>query len=214
MSKKPVMELKNTCAVCGAEESLDALIYRMINDDNARRLIAQVMTLSLPLGGMVVRYLRLHKPATQQLKMDKAAQLLAELVPDIQRQAIRRNGRTWAVGGPESWRLALEKVFDAAEKGKLDLPLTSNAYLYEVLMRMADKTEAAQEREYEASRARPPTAATVMVNGQGAMPIGAALQAVYGGRDPVLTKLDGDEKRAAPVPDQLRKQLARLKART
>jgi hypothetical protein len=163
---------------------------------------------------MVVRYLRLHKPDKQKLKMNKAAAVLAELVPDIQRQAIQRNGRTWAVGGPESWRLALEKVFDAAEKGKLDLPLSSNAYLYEVLMRMADKTEAAQEREYEASRARPPTAATVTVNGQGAMAIGDALQAVYGGRDPVLAKLDADAMRAAPIPEQLRRQLAKLKAGT
>ena len=70
--------LLNTCPACGAEESLDALLLRMIDDDQVRRLIAQVLTASFPLGGLVVRYLRLHKPATQKLRMDKLARLLAE----------------------------------------------------------------------------------------------------------------------------------------
>ena len=56
-------DLTHTCVVCGAEESLDALLMRMIDDDEARRLLADVVTMSLPLGGQVVQYLRLHKPA-------------------------------------------------------------------------------------------------------------------------------------------------------
>lgn len=201
--------LMNTCQVCGAEESLDSLIMRMIEDDQVRRLIAAVLTGSLPLGGQLVRYLRLHKPLKQKLRMDKLAKLLGELVPDIQRTAIERNGRMWVVG-PDAWKAALQAVFDAHEKGTLSLPLEGNGYLYATLMRMADRTEAVQERDYEASRKTGLTTATVTVKGQG-MPIGEALQQVYGGRDPVLAKIDADAKRAAPMPAAVREQLAALR---
>lgn len=201
--------LMNTCQVCGAEESLDALILRMIDDDQVRRLIASVLTMSLPLGSQMVRYLRLHKPAKQKLRMDKLAKLLTELVPDIQRTAIERNGRLWVVG-PDAWKAALQAVFDAQAKGTLTLPLEGNGYLYSVLMRLADKTEAQQERESEANRRHGATQSTVTVKGT-PMPIGAALEQVYGGRDPALAKLDADAKQATGMPAHVRQQIANLR---
>lgn len=144
-------DLTNTCTVCGAEESLDALLLRMIDDDQVRRLIADVLTASLPLGGLVVRYLRLHKPPKQKLRMSVVGKLLAELVPDIQRNTIARTGRIWAVNA-ESWKAALQAVFDAHDKGTLSVPLQGNGYLYQVLMRMADRGEAVQEKQTEATR--------------------------------------------------------------
>lgn len=202
--------LTHTCAACGAEESLDALLLRMIDDDQVRRLIADVLTTSLPLGGLLVRYLRLHKPLKQKLRMDKCATLLAELVPDIQRTAIQRNGRTWAVSF-DSWKAALQAVFDAATKGTLTLTLQGNGYLYATLMRMADKAEGQQERQTEAERARP-RQDTVTVKGQ-SMSIGEALERVHGGRDPALAKLDADNRKAAPMPDDVRQKLAALRGR-
>lgn len=149
-----IAELTNTCPACGAEESLDALLLRMVDDDQVRRLIADVITASLPLGGLVVRYLRLHKPAKQKLRMPLVAKLLAELLPDLQRSTIQRTGRTWAVS-LDSWKAALQAVFDAQAKGTLALPLQGNGYLYQVLMRMADKDEAALEKQtHDARRAR------------------------------------------------------------
>lgn len=145
MSTAPLL---NTCQVCGAEESLDALLLRMIDDDQVRRLIAEVLTNSLPLGGLVVRYLRLHKPPRQRLRLATVSKLLAELVPDIQRTAIERKGRVWAVSG-DSWKAALQVVFDAADKGTLALPLEGNGYLYGVLVRMADRDEGGAERDAE-----------------------------------------------------------------
>jgi hypothetical protein len=136
----------NTCMVCGAEESLDGLLARMIDDDQVRRLIADVITQSLPLGGQVVSYLRLHKPAKQKLRMTRVAQLLDELVPDIKRSAITRKGREWQAPGT-AWQVAFAAVFEARDQGKLTLPLPGNAYLYEVLMRQADRAEAAVERD-------------------------------------------------------------------
>lgn len=137
--------LVNTCATCGAEESLDALIHRMIDDDQVRRLIADIMTTSLPLGGLVLRYLRLHKPARQKLRMDKVAKILGELLGDMQRGTIERKGRGWAID-KEGWKLALEAVFAAELKGSLTLPLDGNAYLYEVVMRLSDKAEGEAEK--------------------------------------------------------------------
>lgn len=144
-------ELINTCGVCGAEESLDALLLRMIDDDLVRGLIADVVTASLPLGGMVVRYLRLHKPAKQKLRMSVVGKLLAELVPDIQRNSIERTGRTWLVNG-DSWRAAFQAVFDAHDKGTLSVPLQGNGYLYQVLMKIADRGEARQENQVDGER--------------------------------------------------------------
>ena len=144
----------NTCAACGAEESLDALLHRMIDDDQVRRLIADIMTASMPLGSLVVRYLRLHKPAKQKLRMDKVAKVLGELVPDMMRATIERKGRSWAID-KEGWKLALEAVFAANNKGSLTLPLEGNAYLYEVVMRLSDKVEGAAEKQAETtSRSR------------------------------------------------------------
>jgi hypothetical protein len=137
--------LINTCATCGAEESLDALIHRMIDDEQVRRLIADIMTTSLPLGGLVLRYLRLHKPAKQKLRMDKVAKILGELLTDMQRNCIERKGRSWAID-KEGWKIALESVFTAELKGSLTLPLDGNAYLYEVVMRLSDKAEGEAEK--------------------------------------------------------------------
>lgn len=143
--------LMHTCPVCGAEESLDALMARMVDDDQVRRLIADVLTCSLQLGSLTLRYLRLHKPAKHRLRLEKVRALLAELVPDMQRHLINRKGRDWAVP-LDAWKAGFEAVFDAADKGSLTLPLEGNAYLYEVLLRQADRVEGADERDTEAAR--------------------------------------------------------------
>ena len=150
MTAKTVSDLVSTCAVCGAEESLDVLIHRMIDDDNVRRLLADVMTKSFVLGGLVVRYLRLHKPAKQKLRMDKVAKVLGELLADMQRGSIERKGRSWNID-TEGWKLALEAVFTAQTKGTITLPLDGNAYLYEVVMRLSDKAEGEAEKAAQSS---------------------------------------------------------------
>jgi hypothetical protein len=202
-------ELVNTCPACGAEESLDALLHRMIDDDEVRRLIAQVVTQSLPLGGLVVRYLRLHKPPKQKLRMSTIQKLLAELVPDIQRSAIERTGRVWAVT-LDGWRAAFQAVFDAADKGTLNLPLMGNGYLYSVLVRMADQVEGRAEAQRETDRRIAPRQDTVQVRGV-SMTIGDALAVVHGGRDPALVKVEADARNAAPMPNDVRAKLAELR---
>lgn len=146
-----IASLTHTCPSCGAEESLDVLILRVIEDDEARRLVADVLDASLPVGGLVLRYLRLHKPDKQRLRMARVREVLAELVPDIVRGAITRKGREWAAP-PAAWTSAFAAVFEAVAKGSLRTPLPGNAYLYEVLMRQADKVEGEAERQAEADR--------------------------------------------------------------
>lgn len=192
----------NTCTVCGAEESLDALLHRMIDDDQVRRLIAQVISDSLPLGALVLRYLRLHKPAKQRLRMKIVAQLLAELVPDMQRRRIERAGRSWVCDG-DGWKAALQAVFDAQDKGTLGLPLQGNGYLYQVLMNMADKTEAVLEKQTEQTRRAPAHQDTVQVRGQ-TMTIGEGLQVVFAGRDATLVRLESAAAQAVPMPESVK----------
>lgn len=194
--------LINTCTVCGAEEGLDALLHRMIDDDTVRRLIAQVVNDSLPLGALVLRYLRLHKPARQRLRMKIVAQLLAELVPDMQRGRIERSGRSWVCDG-DGWKAALQAVFDAQDKGTLGLPLQGNGYLYQVLMNMADKTEAVLEKQTEQTRRAPARQDTVQVRGQ-TMTIGEGLQVVFAGRDATLARLESAAAQAVPMPESVK----------
>ena len=196
----------NTCGVCGAEESLDALLHRMIDDDQVRRLIADVISASLPLGGLVVRYLRLHKPPRQKLRLGIVAKLLAELVPDMQRGVIERTGRSWAVDG-DGWKAALQAVFDAQDKGTLTLPLQGNGYLYQVLMRLADKTEAVAEKQTEQTRRAPPRQDS---NPGQTMTIGEGLQVVYAGRDAALVRLESAAAKAVPVPESVKAYRAQL----
>ena len=192
----------NTCTVCGAEESLDALLHRMIDDDTVRRLIAQVVTDSLPLGALVVRYLRLHKPARQRLRMKIVAQLLAGLVPDMTRGRIERSGRSWVCDG-DGWKAALQAVFDAQDKGTLTVPLQGNGYLYQVLMNMADKSEAVLEKQTEQTRRAPARQDTVQVRGQ-TMTIGEGLQVVFAGRDATLARLESAAAQAVPIPESVK----------
>lgn len=135
----------NTCAACGAEESLDALINRIISDQDTRVLIADVLCMSLRLGGRVVKYLRHFKPPAQQLRMKKAGRVLAELVPDMQRASIMRKGREWPAP-QDAWLAGFDAVDKAAADGSLRVPLENNAYLYEVVMRLADKLEGELEQ--------------------------------------------------------------------
>ena len=204
------LTMLSTCQVCGAEESLDGLLGRMIDDAQVRQLIATVISISLPLGRDVVRYLRLHKPLKQKLRLEKLRGLLAELVPDLERNAIERNGRTWLVG-PDAWRAAFDAIFEHADKGGLTLPLEGNGYLYSILVRLVERHEASQERDSEAQRRQRVRPGTVTVTGMSG-PVGAALDRVFGGRDPVLDKLDQDRAKAAPMPAGMRQKVAEILA--
>lgn len=204
-------DMVNVCPVCGAEEGLDVLLARMFADPEVRGLIADVLSASLPLGPDLVRYLRLHKPPKQRLRLATVRKLLAELVPDVQRAAIERHGRVWAVS-PEGWRAALHAVFDNVERGSVTLPLEGNGYLYAVLTRMADRAEASDEKAHENSlRGRAYQA--------GGMAVGEAVEAPppahrHMAPEPEPETTDPEAAaRAQAIRDQLRAELAAKRAR-
>lgn len=221
------------CPNCGASASLDALISHQA----LRQLLATVMQLGLPYGGPLMRYLGLFRPARRELRPERAARLLAELLPDIQRGAITRRGRDWPAP-PALWHAALDAVLDAAAKGSLQPPLADHGYLYEVLMRLADKQEGAQEAQREQERRSASRPATVQVQGQaahvsthvahalgkdpaagppqgGGSPLGGQRNTrsdgAWGHKDPALLKLEQDARNAAPMPAAVRAQIARLR---
>ena len=195
--------LMNQCPACGAEESLDTLLMRMIDDDQVRRLIADVLTQSLPLGGLVVRYLRLHKPPKQKLRMERVGTLLAELVPDMRRGAVTRKGREWHAP-IDTWKAAFQAVFDGVEKGTVVTPLPGNAYLYEVILRMADRHERDQETQREADRrdrrtpgVRDPGSTSI---GQAVASMDLAVAGAMTAMENVLARQQPSAPTAPPVP--------------
>lgn len=180
------------------------MLMRMVDDADVRRLIASVVTNSMVLGGHVVRYLRLHKPAKHRLSVQKMRAVLDELVPAIECGCITRKGRDWHIGR-DGWHAAFAAVFEAHDKGTLALPLNGNAYLFEIAMRLADRAEAQHERTHEQtlrSRAHSSAAATDI-----ASVANAALQ----DKDPALRKIEADRAKAKPMPAEVREEIQRLK---
>ena len=189
------------CPNCGAGMSLDALV----SHQELRQLLATALR-GLPCGDDLLRYLGLFRPPKRELRPERAARLLREVLADVQRGAITRRGRDWSAP-PELWQAALQAVLDATAKGSLQTPLTDHAYLHEVLMRLADKAEGQQESEREALlRSRAPRGA-VQVTGQSAGALDALAQ------DPALAKLAADALAAAPMPEAVRARLAHLRGR-
>lgn len=155
-----------TCPSCGADMDLDVLLAH----EDSRRALARLCELSLPLARPMLQYLRLFKPAKRAMGHGRTVKLLEELLPDVQRGAIERNGREWTAP-LDTWRSALEQVLQRRDDGKLTLPLKTHGYLYEVLMGLADKAEAVSEREREQQRK-----AAGRTHVDGPAPVAAALQ--------------------------------------
>ena len=143
------------CPCCSARIPLDAAVA----DEAARTALARALAHG-PLGRRVVGYLGLFRTPKGALQWGRVARLLGELLDAVEAGTVRRRGRDWAVP-VELWRAALEVVLARRDEGRLDLPLRDHAYLFEVVTGLADKAEAAAEREHEAAlRQRPARPAT------------------------------------------------------
>jgi hypothetical protein len=109
-----------------------------------------------------------------------------------------------------AWAQAFDQMLERRAAGTLELPMKSHGYLYAILAGMADKTEAAQEAKREEDARLRPRRDTVQVRGQ-ALEIGAALDVVYGGKDPALAAIDQSKRNAAPIPAHLRERMQQIK---
>lgn len=196
------------CPVCHTELSLEQITAHLDDD----RAFARLVAASVPQARAVMAYVNLFVPPKQSLTLRKKLRLILQLLPDLRRAAITHRGRDWAAP-PAAWEQAIEQMQAASAAGRLELPMRNHAYLYAILMGLADKAEGAAEAQANADRlaaARAmPTADTVQVRGQ-TMSIGDALQVVHGGRDPALVKAEADARNAAPVPAATRKKIAEM----
>lgn len=193
------------CPVCGAELDLSTVFSAHVDQQVLERLI----NVGFPIGSYLLRYIGLHRPAKQALTIRKKLKLINELLPDLERQHIHRNGRDWAA--PKSnWALAIDQMLATVHAGGLDLPLKGHGYLYAVLQGIADKAEASAEKQAEADRRTSGAAsATFTVRGQ-PMPMGQALETLYGGKDPALAALDQSNLTAAQPSKETRAKIAEL----
>lgn len=182
------------CPACGAEMSLDVALTH----DELRRAVAELISVSLPLGSLITRYVGLFRPSKNRLSGDRMARLVGQLVPDIQRGAITHRGRDWTVP-LECWRSGFEAMLAKAASGKLDLPLESHAYLYTVLTGMAEKVEAAAEAEREDGRRHGQEVAERRAGSAGTHVV--ALQRAL---DPALRQRDLAQLTATPAPESVR----------
>ena len=197
-----------TCPACGAEFDLTVAFAC----EEERRAFARLASVSIPLGTRVLKYIALFTPPKQRLTSAKKLKLLMQLLPDLERKAITHKGRDWTAP-LDAWAQAIDQMLAARDAQRLELPMKGHGYLYAVLAGMADKHEAAQEAKREEDARLRPRRDTVQVRGQ-ALEIGAALDVVYGGKDPALAAIEQRERNAAPMPAHLRARLDQLKKGT
>lgn len=194
-----------TCPACGAEFDLTVAFAC----EEERRAFARLASVSIPLGTRVLKYIALFTPPKQRLTSAKKLKLLMQLLPDLERKAITHKGRDWPAP-LDAWAQAIDQMLQRRDAGTLELPLKGHGYLYAVLAGMADKHEAAQEAKREEDARLRPRRDTVQVRGQ-ALEIGAALDVVYGGKDPALAAIAQRERNAAPMPADVRARIDQLK---
>lgn len=193
------------CPVCGAELDLSTVFSAHVDHQALERLV----NAGFPIGSYLLRYVALHKPPKQTLTIRKKLKLLGELLPDLERQAITRNGRDW-VAPKANWALAIDQMATTAHAGRLDLPLKGHGYLHSVLQGMADKAEAAQERQTEADKRNPSAVSAAMAaKGSTTAPSHAGTHAVMA----TLAALDHRDRTAAPMPAEVRAKLDAMRPR-
>lgn len=201
MSAKPKDAI--CCPVCRSELSLEQ-ITRSLDDEQA---FTRLVALSVPMAHLVVMYVGLFTPEKQALTLRKKVRLIAQLLPDLQRQTITHKGRDWTAPH-QLWERAIEQVLAARAAGRIDLPFTSHGYLYAVLAGMAEKKEASAEALREAERrsdAQEPRN-TVTVGG---VPAGikVVMESAFGGS---YTAIPEAPKKTAPPNEEMRAKIAAM----
>lgn len=142
--------LTGVCPGCGLRADLDVFCTQA----DANQALAAALDLPAPLGGRVLRYLRLFSPPNKVLAGNKTVRLLTELADTIQSAQISRRGVAY-VAPLGLWEAALDTVLGQPPEV---LPLNSHGYLFQVAWNLADRAAARQERAAEERlRQRPPS---------------------------------------------------------
>ena len=138
--------IQGNCPACAFQGDIEAFF----SDDEWKRLVAAVAELPPECGRALMRYLRLFKPAKTGLRAARAVKLSRELLALIQAGSVCADDR----GGvrrpatPAHWADGMELMLD--QRTGLSLPLANHNYLRKVVFDLADKQDAAAERQREA----------------------------------------------------------------
>lgn len=120
--------MKTKCPACGATTSLDALL----GHSDASQAFAASLSITGPLAKPLVKYLAMFRSESRDLTFERTAKLLNELAPDIVAKQIKRGHHTYPA--PQgAWIWAINIMLERRDQQKLDLPLKTHGYLYEVI---------------------------------------------------------------------------------
>lgn len=136
-----------SCPNCGAEQTPEQLF----GHEQDHRAFLHLAVISIPLGARVMQYLQLFAPPRNRMTLARKARLIEQLLPGLQQQSVKHNGRDWEAPLP-AWAVAIDTMLQHRDQGKLRLPLTGHGYLYAVIAGMADKVERSDEQQLEAGR--------------------------------------------------------------
>lgn len=120
--------MKTRCPACGATSSLDALL----GHGDASQAFMSCLSLVGELQKPLVKYLDLFRPDSRDLTFERTAKLLNEIAPDIVAKQIQRNRQTFPAP-LGAWVWAIGVLLERRDQSKIDLPLKSHGYLYEVI---------------------------------------------------------------------------------
>lgn len=120
--------MKTKCPACGATTSLDALL----GHSDASQAFAATLSVTGPLAKPLVKYLAMFRSESRDLTFERTAKLLNELAPDIVAKQIKRGHHNYPA--PQAaWIWAINIMLERRDQQKLDLPLKTHGYLYEVI---------------------------------------------------------------------------------
>jgi hypothetical protein len=142
--------MKTKCPACGATTSLDALL----GHSEASKAFVASLNLTGVLAKPLVMYLAMFRSENRDLTFDRTAKLLNEIAPDIVAKQIKRGHHTYPA--PQSaWVWAINIMLERREQQKIDLPLKTHGYLYEVISSYKPENAPVQADQSGKSRSTP-----------------------------------------------------------
>lgn len=138
--------MRATCPECGAQAHVSAFFV----EDDGKRLFALAAEMQPELGRAVTGYLGLFKPVKTALRLARAVKLVQELVALVATGDVCKDERNGVrrPASPSIWAAGIETML--AQRASLSLPLDNHNYLRAVVFGLADKADAATERQKEA----------------------------------------------------------------
>ncbi len=137
--------MRGTCPGCGEQSHITSFFV----EDDGKRMAACVAKMEPALGRAVIGYLSLFKPVKTALRLARGAKIadeIAALVADGTVCKDERNGVRRAAS-PALWAAGIEMML--VQRGTLTLPLENHNYLRSVVFSLADKADAAVEKQRE-----------------------------------------------------------------